>query len=147
MPQRALEEVPPKTELALNTALEASKTGVAIAKTLAAGLGACRDRIGGSYAWSLRSSQIKAFQLANKKTFRVQLPKKSKAVPTNQGMTPTLEVIIGLKGRICGIFNAKATRKYKPTLKAFVNAANKGALEQILIQDRRAIQGMNSTRT
>jgi len=133
-----------KTELALNTALEASNLGVAIAKTLAAGLGVAGIGLVALMLGAFAAAKIKAFQLVNKKTFRkggfemIGGGSHESGRDTNVGGNNYAE-----RNESVGIFTAKATRKYKPTLKALVNAANKGTLENIMIQDRRAIQGIN----
>lgn len=133
-----------KTELALNTALEASNLGVAIAKTLAAGLGVAGIALVAGMLAAFAAAKIKAFQLVNKKTFRkggyetIGGGSHESGNDTHVGGNNWAE-----KDESVGIFTAKATRKYKPSLKAIVNAANKGTLENILVQDRRAIQGIN----
>lgn len=135
-----------KTELALNTALEASNLGVAIAKTLAAGLGLAGIGLVALMLGAFAAAKIKAFQLVNKKTFRkggfreIGGGSHESGNDTHVGGNNWAE-----KDESVGIFTAKATRKYKPSLKAIVNAANKGTLENILVQDRRAIQGINMT--
>jgi tape measure domain-containing protein len=133
-----------KTELALNTALEASNLGVAIAKTLATFPGPVGIALTAVMLGAFVAAKIKAFQLANKKTFRkggyetIGGGSHESGNDTHVGGGNYAE-----KDESVGIFTAKATRKYKPTLKALVNAANKGTLENILVQDRRAIQGIN----
>ena len=134
-----------KTELALNTALEASNLGVAIAKTLAAGLGLGGIALVALMLGAFAAAKIKAFQLVNKKTFRgggfeeIKGGSHESGNDTHVGGNNWAE-----KDESVGIFNKNATKKYKPTLKAFVNAANKGTLDKILFQDRRAIQGITN---
>lgn len=133
-----------KQELALNTALEASNLTLAIAKTLKEFPGPVGIALAATMIAAFAAAKIKAFQLANKKTFRKGGFKEigggshESGNDTHVGGNNYAE-----NGESVGIFTAKATRKYKPSLKALVNAANKGTLENILVQDRRAIQGIN----
>lgn len=134
-----------KTELALNTALEASNLGVAIAKTLAAGLGVAGIGLVALMLGAFAAAKIKAFQLANKQTFRKGAFREigggshESGNDTHVGGNNWAE-----KNESVGIFNAKATRKYKPTLKMFVDAANRGTLDNIIVRDQRMTRGLTS---
>jgi tape measure domain-containing protein len=132
-----------KQELAIDTLSQSSNLITAISAALKLGPILGPIAVGAILA-TFAASKIKALQLINKKTFRkggfeeIKGGTHESGNDTNVGGNNYAE-----RDESVGIFNAKATRKYKPTLKAFVNAANKGVLEQILIQDRRAIAGMN----
>jgi len=133
-----------KQELALDTLAQSSNIITAI--TAALKLGPILGPIAvGAILATFAASKIKALALINKKTFRkggyreIGGGTHESGNDTHVGGNNWAE-----KDESVGIFTAKATRKYKPTLKAFVNAANKGTLDKILFQDRRAIQGITN---
>jgi len=133
-----------KQELALDTLAQSSNIITAI--TAALKLGPILGPIAvGAILATFAVSKIKALALINKKTFRkggyreIGGGTHESGNDTHVGGNNWAE-----KDESVGIFTAKATRKYKPTLKAFVNAANKGTLDKILFQDRRAIQGITN---
>lgn len=134
-----------RQELALDTLSQSSNLITAV--TAALKLGPILGPIAvGAILATFAVSKIKALQLINKKTFRkggfeeIGGGSHESGNDTHVGGNNWAE-----KDESVGIFTAKATRKYKPSLKAIVNAANKGTLENILVQDRRAIQGINMT--
>lgn len=133
-----------KQELALDTLAQSSNIITAI--TAALKLGPILGPIAvGAILATFAASKIKALALINKKTFRkggyreIGGGTHESGNDTHVGGNNWAE-----KDESVGIFNKNATKKYKPTLKAFVNAANKGTLDKILFQDRRAIQGITN---
>lgn len=135
-----------KTELAINTALEASNLILAVSKALT--LGPILGPVAAAFMIaSFAAAKIKAFQLVGKQTFRkggfeeIGGGSHESGKDTFVGKTSKGDGYAE-RGESVGIFTAKATRRYKPDLRKLVNAANSGTLEQLIIRDERARGGI-----
>jgi tape measure domain-containing protein len=133
-------------ELKLNTVLEASTLAVAIAKTLKEFPGPIGIILSGVMLASFAVAKAKAFSIA-KRTFRKggfeeigggsHESGNDTYVGSSRGKANYAE-----KGETVGVFNAKATKKYKPALREFVQAANNLKLDAHLSRQKKMSYGI-----